>query len=76
MKDVYTQPDNVITYVISATHRRFGAGAEAPLQQVRRPPRRVARLLAAAFSAWTARRRSPSSRMSRSTVHRAASAPC
>ena len=74
---VYTHPENVITYVISATQRRFGAGASK-----QRASRSDGRPDGSPGTVVRGRFRLdhtppiPRSRISRSTVHRATGIPC
>ena len=75
--DVYTQPENVITYVMSATQRRFGAGASK--QRCSRSDGRPAGSPGTVVRGRFRLGRTPPiprSRISRSTVHRATGIPC
>jgi hypothetical protein len=77
MKDVYTQPENVIKYVISATQRRFGADAvkHRSSRSDGRPAGSPGTVVRGLFR-LDCTPLIPSSRISRSTVHHATSVPC
>ena len=73
---VYTNPEKVSTYVISATQRRFGAGAvksRASRSAGRSPV--ASGTVVRGFFRLAAAPAMPSSLISRSTVHRATSMP-
>lgn len=71
----YTHPENVCTYVMSATQRRFGAGAVKPRStRSRRRSDPVPRVVVRGTRSLDTPR-SPAVRMRRSTVQRATRRP-